>query len=89
MKEQNLDNDDVNLSNSSLRRKLFFNHDEGADNENESFMSLSPVKLTESMVLSCSPPQNGIFIHGTPLKVNIERFLIHIKILISESRYIL
>ncbi|KAL6257461.1 hypothetical protein P5V15_011032 [Pogonomyrmex californicus] len=66
--EQNTDDDDVNLSNNSLRRKLFFCHDECTDNENESFISLSPVKMNESMVLSCSPPQSGMFVHGTPLK---------------------
>lgn len=64
--EQNTDGDDVNLSNNSLRRKLFFNHDECADND--SFISLSPVKTGNSMTLPCSPPQSGIFVHGTPLK---------------------
>lgn len=68
-KEQNVDSDDVNSSNSSLRRKLFFCHDEGTDNDNESFTSLSPVKISESMALSCSPPESGMFVHGTPLKV--------------------
>ncbi|XP_024882099.1 protein aurora borealis-like [Temnothorax curvispinosus] len=65
--EQNVDSDDVNSSNNSLRRKLFFCHDEGTDND-ESFTSLSPVKMNESMALSCSPPQSGMFVHGTPLK---------------------
>lgn len=59
-KEQNTDGDDVNLSSNSLRRKLFFNHDECTDND--SFISLSPVKTG-------SPPQSGMFVHGTPLKV--------------------
>lgn len=68
-KEQNVDNDDVNSSNNSLRRKLFFCHDGGTDNDNESFTSLSPVKNNELMVLPCSPPQSGMFVHGTPLKV--------------------
>lgn len=66
-KEQNTDGDDVNLSYNSLRRKLFFNHDECTDND--SFISLSPVKTSTSMTLSCSPPQSGMFVHGTPLKV--------------------
>ncbi|XP_012221144.2 protein aurora borealis [Linepithema humile] len=60
--EQNTENDDANLSNNSLRRKLFFNHDECANNE--SIASLSPVKMSESMLLSCSPPQSGMFVHG-------------------------
>lgn len=66
-KEQNTDGDDINLSNNSLRRKLFFNHDECTDND--SFISLSPVKTGNSMTLSYSPPQSGMFVHGTPLKV--------------------
>lgn len=57
-----MENDDANLSNNSLRRKLFSNHDECADNE--SISSLSPVKMSESMMLSCSPPQSGMFVHG-------------------------
>ncbi|XP_072757902.1 uncharacterized protein Bora isoform X2 [Anoplolepis gracilipes] len=65
--EQSTDGDDVNLSNNSLRRKLFFNHDECTDND--SFISLSPVKTNNSMTLSCSPPQSGMFVHGTPLKM--------------------
>jgi len=68
-KEQNADSDDINSSNNSLRRKLFFCHDEGTDNDNESFTSLSPVTMSESMALSCSPPQSGMFVHGTALKV--------------------
>lgn len=64
--EQNTEGDDVNLSNNSLRRKLFFNHEEYTDND--SFISLSPVKTGNSMTLSCSPPQSGMFVHGTPLK---------------------
>ncbi|XP_070153366.1 protein aurora borealis [Polyergus mexicanus] len=64
--EQSTDGDDVNLSNNSLRRKLFFNHDECTDND--SFISLSPVKTGNSKTLSCSPPQSGMFVHGTPLK---------------------
>ncbi|XP_029169713.1 LOW QUALITY PROTEIN: protein aurora borealis [Nylanderia fulva] len=64
--EQNADSNDINLSNNSLRRKLFFNHEECTDND--SFISLSPVKTRNSMTLSCSPPQSGMFVHGTPLK---------------------
>lgn len=57
------------MSNSSLRRKLFFVHDECGNNDDESIASLSPLKVSESMRLSCSPPQSGMFVHGTPLKV--------------------
>ncbi|XP_036147913.1 protein aurora borealis isoform X2 [Monomorium pharaonis] len=61
---QNADRDDVNSSNSSLRRKLFLCHDEGhSDCDNESLASLSPVK----MVLPYSPPESGM-IDGAPLK---------------------
>ncbi|KAL0130686.1 hypothetical protein PUN28_002367 [Cardiocondyla obscurior] len=63
--EQNIDNDDINSSNNSLRRKLIFCQNESDD---ESFTSLSPVKMNESMILPCSPPQSGFFVHGTPLK---------------------
>ncbi|KYN07729.1 PREDICTED: uncharacterized protein LOC108779198 [Cyphomyrmex costatus] len=68
--EQNADYDDANLSNNSLRRKLFVCQDEGTDNE--SFMSLSPVKTSESMLLVHSPPQSGMFVHGTPLKTLLQ-----------------
>lgn len=68
-KEQNADFDDANSSNNSLRRKLFVCQDESTVNDNESFTSLSPVKTSESMVLVYSPPQSGMFVHGTPLKV--------------------
>ncbi|XP_011877501.1 PREDICTED: protein aurora borealis [Vollenhovia emeryi] len=60
--------EDVNSSNNSLRRKLFFCHDEGTDTESESLKSLSPVQMSKSMTLACSPPQSGMFVHGTPLK---------------------
>ncbi|XP_032667546.1 uncharacterized protein LOC116842431 [Odontomachus brunneus] len=62
--EQNVDNEDVNSSNNSLRRKLFPNY-EGADNDNESISSLSSVEMNGSIISSCSPPQSGMFIHGT------------------------
>ncbi|XP_018363793.1 PREDICTED: protein aurora borealis [Trachymyrmex cornetzi] len=70
--EQNVDYDDANLSNNSLRRKLFACHDESTDNDNDSFTSLSPVKTSESMVLVYSPPQSGMFVHGTPLKMLLQ-----------------
>lgn len=66
-KEQNTDNEDINSSNNSLRRKLFFNH-ENTDNDDESIASLSSVEMNGSMVLSGSPPQSGMFTHGA-LKV--------------------
>ncbi|XP_014482836.1 PREDICTED: protein aurora borealis [Dinoponera quadriceps] len=61
--EQNADNEDINLSNNSLRRKLFFNHEYTDDDE--SVASLSSVEMNGSMVLSGSPPQSGMFIHGS------------------------
>lgn len=64
LKEQNTDGDDVNLSYNSLRRKLVFNHDECTDNDG--FKSLSPAKTSTT---SYSPPQSGMFVYGTPLKV--------------------
>ncbi|XP_018057531.1 PREDICTED: protein aurora borealis [Atta colombica] len=69
--EQNVDCDDANSSNNSLRRKLFACQDESTDNDN-SFTSLSPVKTSESMVLVYSPPQSGMFVHGTPLKMLLQ-----------------
>ncbi|KYN44897.1 hypothetical protein ALC56_00893, partial [Trachymyrmex septentrionalis] len=71
-KEQNVDCDDANSSNNSLRRKLFACQDESTDNDNDSFTSLSPVKTSKSMVLVCSPPQSGMFVHGTPLKMLLQ-----------------
>ncbi|KAG5327652.1 BORA protein, partial [Pseudoatta argentina] len=70
--EQNVDCDDANSSNNSLRRKLFACQDESTDNDNDSFTSLSPVKTSESMVLVYSPPQSGMFVHGTPLKMLLQ-----------------
>ncbi|KYQ59044.1 Protein aurora borealis [Trachymyrmex zeteki] len=70
--EQNADFDDANSSNNSLRRKLFVCQDESTVNDNESFTSLSPVKTSESMVLVYSPPQSGMFVHGTPLKMLLQ-----------------
>ncbi|XP_011699998.1 PREDICTED: protein aurora borealis [Wasmannia auropunctata] len=70
--EQNADNDDINSSNNSLRRKLFFCQDEGADTDKESFTSLSPMKMNESMELPYSPPQSGMFVHGVPLKMLVQ-----------------
>ncbi|KAK0167598.1 hypothetical protein PV327_004973 [Microctonus hyperodae] len=57
--DQNIDNDDANSSNNSLRRKLFFCHDEST--EDECSLILSPIKG------DTSPPQSGMFAHGTPL----------------------
>ncbi|XP_026825611.1 protein aurora borealis isoform X2 [Ooceraea biroi] len=66
--DQSADNDDANSSNNSLRRKLFFNYECTADDDNDSTKSLSPVKMSESMILCHSPPQSAMFVHGTPLK---------------------
>ncbi|KAG7212052.1 hypothetical protein KM043_012408 [Ampulex compressa] len=70
--EQNVESDDANSCNSSLRRKLFFNHEDCFDNEDED-SALSPMKMNGSLVLSsCSPPQSGALVHGTPLKHSLQ-----------------
>ncbi|KAF3429679.1 hypothetical protein E2986_02192 [Frieseomelitta varia] len=66
VQEQNVDNDDANSSNSSLRRKLFFNCEDYVDNDEDS--TSSSVNINESVILSSSPPQSGMLIHGSPLK---------------------
>lgn len=67
--EQNVDADDANSSNGSLRRKLFFNNEDCLDNEGDSSTNcLSPVKMNESRILPSSPLQSGMFAHGPPLK---------------------
>lgn len=55
------DTEDANSSNNSLRRKLFFTHDESTEDEDEIPFILSPLKPS-------SPPQSGMFVHGTPLR---------------------
>ncbi|XP_017762083.1 PREDICTED: protein aurora borealis [Eufriesea mexicana] len=65
IQEQNVESDDANSSNNSLRRKLFFNHEDCIDNDKD---CLFPVEINESLVLSSSPPQSGMLLHGTPLK---------------------
>ncbi|XP_011297641.1 protein aurora borealis [Fopius arisanus] len=54
--------DEANSSNNSLRRKLFFTHDESTEEEDELSFVLSPLKDPSS------PPQSGMFMHGTPLR---------------------
>ncbi|XP_076642906.1 aurora kinase A activator-like protein bora [Halictus rubicundus] len=66
--EQNAESDDANSSNNSLRRKLFFNHDECTENDEESSVSLSSVKLNGSLILSSSHPQSNILVDGVPFK---------------------
>ncbi|KOC60874.1 Protein aurora borealis [Habropoda laboriosa] len=66
--EQNVESDDANSSNNSLRRKLFFNHEDFVENEEDSSVCLSPVKINGSLVLSSSPPQSGMLVHGAALK---------------------
>lgn len=78
LQDQNVDNEDANSSNSSLRRKLFFNHEDCTeDEEEESSFSLSPSKLHGS-VLQSSPPQSGMLNHGTPLGVRKPESLLFI-----------
>ncbi|KZC10789.1 PREDICTED: protein aurora borealis [Dufourea novaeangliae] len=66
--EQNVESDDANSSNSSLRRKLFFNHNECVENEEESFECLSPVNMNGSFIVSSSHPPSGILADGVQLK---------------------
>ncbi|XP_076240347.1 aurora kinase A activator-like protein bora [Calliopsis andreniformis] len=66
--EQNVESDDANSSNNSLRRKLFFNHEDCVENEEETSICLSPVKMEGSLILPSSPPQSGMLVHGAPLK---------------------
>lgn len=69
--EQSADNDDANSSNNSLRRKLFaFQEcaDGGGDENDNSTTSLSPVRMTQSMLQYHSPLQSAMFVHGTPLR---------------------
>ncbi|XP_076640533.1 aurora kinase A activator-like protein bora [Colletes latitarsis] len=66
--EQNIESDDANSSNNSLRRKLFFNNDDYMENGDETSVYLSPIQVNGSLVLSSSPPQSGMLIHGAPIK---------------------
>ncbi|XP_017886946.1 protein aurora borealis [Ceratina calcarata] len=66
--EQNVDTDDANSSNSSLRRKLFFNNEDCVDNEGDSSSCLSPIEINESLLRSSNPPQSGMLAHGPPFK---------------------
>ncbi|CAL7952088.1 unnamed protein product [Xylocopa violacea] len=66
--EQNIENEDANSSNSSLRRKLFSNHEDCVDNKENTSVSFSPIKMNESLMLSSSPPQSGMLTHGPPLR---------------------
>nr|XP_033339908.1 uncharacterized protein LOC117228317 [Megalopta genalis] len=66
--EQNLESDDSNSSNNSLRRKLFCNHDEYLDKEENFSESVSSVKLNGSLILSSSHPQSGMLADGVPFK---------------------
>ncbi|XP_076279022.1 aurora kinase A activator-like protein bora [Lasioglossum baleicum] len=66
--EQNAESDDANVSNNSLRRKLFFNHNECMENEEESFVSSSSVQLNGSPILSSGHMQSGMIINGVAFK---------------------
>ncbi|CAG5103451.1 Similar to bora: Protein aurora borealis (Drosophila pseudoobscura pseudoobscura) [Cotesia congregata] len=58
--DQQVDNDEANSSsNSSLRRKLFFNHDDSIEDDSECSLILSPSKINSS------PPRSGMMAHGT------------------------
>ncbi|KAF7994947.1 hypothetical protein HCN44_004419 [Aphidius gifuensis] len=62
--DQNIDNNDANTSNnSSLRRKLFFNHDDSFEDSIEESLIISPIKST------LSPAQSQF--NGTPHCQNI------------------
>ncbi|XP_078050588.1 aurora kinase A activator-like protein bora [Augochlora pura] len=66
--EQNSESDDSNSSNNSLRRKLFCNHDEYLEKEENFSDSVTSVKLNGSLILSSSHPQNGMLVDGVPFK---------------------
>nr|XP_003704094.1 PREDICTED: protein aurora borealis isoform X1 [Megachile rotundata]XP_012142440.1 PREDICTED: protein aurora borealis isoform X1 [Megachile rotundata] len=63
--DQNVESDDANSSNNSLRRKLFCNQEDCLDDKEESSVYLSPVK---SLILPSSPPQSGMLVNGAPLR---------------------
>ncbi|XP_012270643.1 protein aurora borealis [Orussus abietinus] len=65
--DQNVETDDINSSNNSLRRKLFFNHNDHSDDDEDN-LSMSPMSLHGSLGIENSPPQSGMFAHGTPLR---------------------
>ncbi|XP_066584588.1 protein aurora borealis [Prorops nasuta] len=66
--EQNEETEEANLSNSSLRRKLFFNHDECLESDDSS-ITASPIK-NGVLLMSCSPPLSGMLNFGTPLRTS-------------------
>ncbi|KAJ8667073.1 hypothetical protein QAD02_008735 [Eretmocerus hayati] len=65
--DQNCENEEANSSNSSLRRKLFSNHEDSHDDSTNS-LSISPVQSNSPLIHNLSPPQSGMFFHGTPLR---------------------
>ena len=68
MQDQNCENEDANSSNNSLRRKLFYD-DDHAEEELVDSNVLSPIKSKTPANYNISPPQSGMFFHGTPLRV--------------------
>ncbi|XP_012261183.2 protein aurora borealis [Athalia rosae] len=73
--EQHSENDEANLSNSSLRRKLFFSQEDSPEDERYSSMSLSPVKSHGSMDfgVNSSPTQSGMLQNGHPLGTDSQK----------------
>ncbi|KAI4501120.1 hypothetical protein M0802_003923 [Mischocyttarus mexicanus] len=76
-KEQNIDNDDANLSTNSLRRKLFFNLTECTEDEEQSSFVVSPMKINISPMFHKSPPESGMLLYGSPLKKHSRKMQRH------------
>jgi hypothetical protein len=79
LQNQNCENEDANTSNTSLRRKLFSNHDDSHIELNNS-ISKSPEYCKSPLSGNLSPLQSGMFFHGTPLQVYIFHKCLDIKI---------
>ncbi|XP_014215138.1 uncharacterized protein LOC106644237 [Copidosoma floridanum] len=65
--DQNCETEEANNSNTSLRRKLFFNNDDSQDDSSNS-ISTPPKRSKSPLNHDLSPPQSGMFFHGTPIK---------------------
>ncbi|XP_058791812.1 protein aurora borealis [Phymastichus coffea] len=68
IQDQNLDNEEINTSNTSLRRKLFFENHNDSHNESSDSEVISPIKSKSPFGHCLSPPHSGMFFHGTPLR---------------------
>ncbi|XP_011494526.1 PREDICTED: uncharacterized protein LOC105359598 [Ceratosolen solmsi marchali] len=64
---QNYESDEANISNTSLRRKLFSNNDDSHNESNSSILK-SPESCKSPLSEKLSPLQSGMFFHGTLLQ---------------------